>query len=697
MNSYYYWNFLLIFVFFCSLSWSNSKSETEAGSFCVLDCDSTSTPNNFSDIKDILNISSSVQTCPYFLMSFTMNRDQRSILISGDISADKQCQSDLIDSQFNSNQEFENYLRSKDPFSEINGTSIADCLSHPFPVGTGRNKRRKIFPKDKHKALIAEYYSTQQRLHTGLNNALQDITAIDHLIGKPLLEGISCNEFNSFSKILNHCENLKKCSNSKGNLNQSSKDTIVALNFIQRIDQRIQNLSTGRGKRKQNQDKIQALQEQKEYFQTLYPWIAGKIFQEGYSENFNEEEVAELIKEQLSYTRTRLQKSMDDMKQAFSCIKENNHCRNLDLNEILTKIPPLNTENIFENSNSISNEQIQTLTHIQRTNLRKAHTAERYFHEVSCRQKVREDVKEANKELGFFALNIGLTLATAGLTSSTVAIKLLSKVGRLHKVSNLQYFNSLALNTTLQIPHSTEIYEQCDEDMNQLKRVMVQQMDESQMCEKMPIRSQLTSDFKRCLLLSSLATLPFIMRVGYINYRVARTNSKGIPKEVIEKAYVNSQTKPSIGRSVTDSERKAILKAHMVGFSEKGKDGTWAKIGNYTEAQLREKNKILKEAGFLRIERRRLIEDGVVGIKAFRIMDGKGMATEASIGREITDAQIAAVKKAHVFGFAQKGKDGTVARIGNWTDSHLKEKRRILKEAGFSKDEIQKLIDDYVV
>lgn len=69
----------------------------------------------------------------------------------------------------------------------------------------------------------------------------------------------------------------------------------------------------------------------------------------------------------------------------------------------------------------------------------------------------------------------------------------------------------------------------------------------------------------------------------------------------------------SLGRPLSERETEALEKAHLVGLGEKGKDGKPAQIGNYTEAQLREKTKLLKEAGFSKEERRKLMQDNVVG------------------------------------------------------------------------------------
>ena len=56
--------------------------------------------------------------------------------------------------------------------------------------------------------------------------------------------------------------------------------------------------------------------------------MAGEIFQDDYDDDLSTEEVASLIKTQLSDTREKLNKdNIGDMQQAISCIKHNKECR----------------------------------------------------------------------------------------------------------------------------------------------------------------------------------------------------------------------------------------------------------------------------------------------------------------------------------------------------------------------------------
>lgn len=88
-------------------------------------------------------------------------------------------------------------------------------------------------------------------------------------------------------------------------------------------------------------------------------------------------------------------------------------------------------------------------------------------------------------------------------------------------------------------------------------------------------------------------------------------------KELLAKRKKSDRKKlseSSLDRKLTDKEIEAIESAHLVGAGELGADGALAKVGNYSAAQLKEKTKILKEAGLSSAEIRKLMEDGIVGL-----------------------------------------------------------------------------------
>lgn len=82
------------------------------------------------------------------------------------------------------------------------------------------------------------------------------------------------------------------------------------------------------------------------------------------------------------------------------------------------------------------------------------------------------------------------------------------------------------------------------------------------------------------------------------------------PESLAERKQLGEK---SLGRALDEKEVEALEKAHRVGLEKEGEDGTPAQIGNYTDAQKREKYKILRQAGFSKEEAKKLMQDGVAG------------------------------------------------------------------------------------
>ena len=172
-------------------------------------------------------------------------------------------------------------MRDKEPFSHLDNSPIAQCASQTFTTGHGRNKRKRKLPQDKQKLFVAEYYNTKHRLESGLTQQLQDIAAIDNLIGEPLLDDTTCNSFKRVAgSFHSQCDALKKCSSSSTEpLTQSAKDTALAMKAIAAIDQEIDNLKQKEDEMdaEKLQQQISELEGKKQNLQSLYPWMMGRI------------------------------------------------------------------------------------------------------------------------------------------------------------------------------------------------------------------------------------------------------------------------------------------------------------------------------------------------------------------------------------------------------------------------------------
>ncbi len=462
------------------------------------------------------------EVCPDFLMSQMIERDPKSKIFDWGSSPDKICVTPTADSHFQNSQDLENYLKDKEPFSAIDTPLIADCLQYKVPIAINATSapRLKNLLENKQKTFIAEYYLTQHRLESGLRHALWDITAIDHLIGEPILDDIDCKKkFQSTPSIISECESLKACPPPSTNLDQSVQNTMSVMPKIKAIDAEIDRLSkdlmfynrrgsTPQSKKQELTDKIKTLKEHKASFYNLHPWMAGKKFQDEYNESLNKDQVTELIKKQLSNTREKLKEdSIDDMQQAISCIKHNKECKKVNFDRVMAKTPAVDIKNIFEQDNPNS-----STTEVSNKN----NTAVEYFKTAQCLQNQREEVSKANIQTGLLALD-GITIAAsvfsagilvpiAGGVKAIRAAVTLSRISQADRVRKLSVL--MGLDVALTTPYLAEAADQCGGHIEQLERAIA---NSENICTEMQIRSKHTSDLNSCVSSVLIASLPIIL------------------------------------------------------------------------------------------------------------------------------------------------------------------------------------------
>lgn len=139
----------------------------------------------------------------------------------------------------------------------------------------------------------------------------------------------------------------------------------------------------------------------------------------------------------------------------------------------------------------------------------------------------------------------------------------------------------------------------------------------------------------------------------------------------------------SLGVKYLPSEQAAAVhKAHLVGRGKPGKDGGPAQVGNYTLSQRKEKIRILRKAGFLKLDILRLMQDGVVGDDFVRMVSQSRGALRSALNNATDPAQRARMydnfetvhfKKAH-----QNGGDSLSDNhlLQAWAEELVREKIR---------------------
>ena len=122
-------------------------------------------------------------------------------------------------------------------------------------------------------------------------------------------------------------------------------------------------------------------------------------------------------------------------------------------------------------------------------------------------------------------------------------------------------------------------------------------------------------DASSCLTEVGMASLDLLPFVGPAVLSVVRANRN---RRLAETASLNERrvlAERSLGRSLTSREVAEVERAHLIGKGEPGRNGKPAELGNYTQQQIIAKIRILKRAGFTSDEIRKLLDDGVAGLR----------------------------------------------------------------------------------
>ena len=645
-----------------AFSYANANNSTEAGTLCLDGALCISHTPSLSKLVE------SIPQCPQFILRQQILRDEKSSLTT--TSPDEICSSSSANTlnYFDNAHEFESYLQQNPHFSNLNTSAhFSSCLSQGVLFSTGLGKtfhiQEKFLPEHKKQLAVAEYYSSLRRLSDGVERSLQNITAIDLMIGNnSLLEDVSCNSFDSLSQDITHqCRTAQQCpSNNSSSLQESSKDTLLALQAVEAIEKEIRRIKNVTFmKFTERQEKMKELRERQQNIQRFYPWISGKVFKEGYnaqdytnyaessdeSKSEMEVQIAGLIQDQLTHTREKLKERTEDFLKASDCIKgEESLCEELDMEKVLAKAPPINHNEVFERERqkelknkmledglSLEGRQEELKSKIEeeslspeerqeyRRLLTKVGSADGLFQQVSCLQTQRKAVSDVNRELALGVLDVGVVIGTMGLGTPIVAGRIalrlgsaVSKAKNLSKAKRIQNLGIFGTDVSFSAPYMKEAVNICEDKLNQLEETTAEP--NNKLCEKLPIQVKHTSDLKSCILQASLASLPVTLPIlGLSGMTVAKGLRGGKSSSPIPSNSTGEKAEEILGLRLSPEQQRAVEDAHLVGYGEKGKDGSIAGIGNYTEDQLRRKAEILRQAGFSHSQRRQLMEAGVVG------------------------------------------------------------------------------------
>ena len=474
--------------------------------------------------------------CPVFLIQSVLTSDRDKSFFRTVRSPSDACGIPK-ENTFANPSNFENFLRS----------SFKDFKSFP-PVSVcfGEAEGSNLSRGEKN-VILAEHYSNHYRLQEGLIKNLQDISAIDQILGrkeKPFLYDISCRSLEGFPKAKKECLALKSCKASgvvskdgaSGDsvLERKAHNTYIAVEGIKRIDAKIEELNNRKNttrindrERQKARKEIAEFQKRKENILKTYPWIAGRVFKNGVENVANAKQMGELIERQLLHTRRELKKNAEKVNLASQCLSKSRgggrQCSRLDIPQVVANTPPLLPSDVFP-VQELSYKQCEQFkgNYLKSSECRrkargdhaKKQVSRKYLARVQCLKTQRDAVRQSNINARDFMLEAGLMVGTVGLGSMALLGKLgkgtllTSKAGqKAGQATRINALGLIGLDVGFSVPYMKDAVKACEESINQLTGSGAG----SSRCENLALRTRHTSDYQSCVLGLSLASLPLTL------------------------------------------------------------------------------------------------------------------------------------------------------------------------------------------
>ena len=325
---------------------------------------------------------------------------------------------------------------------------------------------------ERKKLLVAEHYSNSARLKVAAISSLENMAAIDSVLGKSALKDIDCSK-SEMPNLAKSCEKLKGCQ-SRGGLEEQAKELQSIYPQYIALKKEVSKLNSSNAlsamsmgpayvtnpaqmsamkeqsdKSSENQKKILALE-------AMYPALTGKVFKS--TLDTSKTNFQEALQSQLEKSREKIAEQFKDYQKGINCMNgKSGTCDQFD--KTIKSAPPLDIQ-AFKRGEVLSVED----SHVQS-----------YLGAVGCRQKIREVHKNQNEALKDLAVGTALTIGTMGLGSIAATAKLASSSAET-AVQAAQFASRarMASNALLGVDlvslgqGGKEAYEHCSKSLNQL-------------------------------------------------------------------------------------------------------------------------------------------------------------------------------------------------------------------------------------
>lgn len=436
------------------------------------------------------------------------------------------------------------------------------------------------------KKLASSYFYISGLIDEGAQSSLGVLAEIDSLLGKSgegLLKNLDCQ--NSLSEeYVKQCQSLKNNCEVKSQLLKVAKETDEAIKNISRAEKLIKSLES-QEKSPETVSRIAQIRAGIAITESQYPWIKGEIFKRVKNRR-RDGGTQKAIRAELSKIKEATERKVRTFSDAMKCMKgvsDLKRCPDL-VKEALIEAPNLKqlAVNYRDKKNVIANNYLS-------------------FH--ACSMEGMLDRDQVSSVLSEAAWGAGLTVATLGAGALFSGARAINSA-RMIKAAEMTQKGVQVANVADTSVSVKAAIEACA----QKSKVDIDSMKTGGSC---PMDSEVNAKLREE---SSCVAQLLLTSVGVFNIKSLSTIGKsGTPtidlktagklgdKERISEAQILLKSK----NPLNEAQQKAILDAHHVA-PDKG-------YFEYSFSELREKMRILKEAGFSRSEADTLMRHGITG------------------------------------------------------------------------------------
>lgn len=537
-------------------------------------------------------------------------------------------------------------------------------------------------------ALRTEYSYIMTRMREGMKGSLEKMASINALLGRKVMDSNSC-ETDFHSGINEKCNLLSQCQNEEGSLDQLTDETLMVLtqpmnvqvngrimslnvdqleDEITRVKNQIEQKEPGffrslisseatENKLRRERgvpellEKLKALQKPLNLTYSMYPWLKGKKFQNLRRGSKEHRDVKQAISEQLKDTYSHHKKRYDEFNEVSKLVNTTTRPVNMTeekMNKIIANAPKI------EISQGAGNDTVEdSQVRIQANSL---------MGTVQCLRKIKKLRNDVDVATERFALDVGITLATAGVGSAVNLAAKGTKVAKAAKMAKwVTGLTALGVDAWDAKESIEDAVSACSDSIPPSQKTngdlacpaaatMKNQYDGK-------VGPSASSSMRQCLWASAMVamnalpySLPVVSRMAPGNSRKITSsrfwgrysdeaskldstdksiitnliNNKKINPDSINITNVDNLTDAErmavasflsiqrTGKPLTQAQKEALLAAHN--YSLKGEA-----IGSYSQATITRKNKIMSDAGIPAELRRDLMERGLAGNRFIQI------------------------------------------------------------------------------